>query len=87
MYFESQYLVKHTKNVDKNLLQAEQLSFPLDAYKPDEMSTTTMATTFKVKFKNSLCKCLVSRAHIDLKYFLFSASYSVGRGDSKCASE
>jgi hypothetical protein len=49
MYFESQYLVKHTKNVDKNLLQAEQLSFPLDAYKPDEISTTTMATTFKVK--------------------------------------
>ncbi|CAB4043442.1 U3 small nucleolar RNA-associated 14 homolog A-like, partial [Paramuricea clavata] len=37
---------KWDATVQKNR-RAEQLSFPLDAYKPAEMSTTTLATTFK----------------------------------------
>ncbi|CAB4011002.1 U3 small nucleolar RNA-associated 14 homolog A-like [Paramuricea clavata] len=37
---------KWDATVQKNR-RAQQLSFPLDAYKPAEMSTTTLATTFK----------------------------------------
>lgn len=44
------FLSKHAEllTICRIILQAEQLSFPLDPYKPAEMTATTLAATFKV---------------------------------------